>query len=91
LRPEGPTQKRLTPFKILTALIYAETPSILSSDSGLLQVKIGPFSRFIGIPNYRTRDYLMWLESFGYISSLKLTYGEAQFRLSPPQSNRIIL
>jgi hypothetical protein len=84
MRPEGPRQRRLIPFKVLTVLLYGQFDCIKWTSSESVTLKLGPLSRLLGIPNYRLRDYLRWLESNFYLSDLTFTYGVANCKVAPP-------
>lgn len=85
MRPEGPRQKALIPFKILTTLLYLDAPYIQHSPERTVLI-LGPYSRFMGVQGWRLRNHLVWLQSFGYISNLDLTYGKAFFKINKPQA-----
>lgn len=84
MRPEGPRQRRLTPFKLLTFILYGDFEFIHWSSTEIVTVQIGPMARLLGIPNYRIRDYLRWLAEFGYLENLELSYGKAISRIARP-------
>lgn len=80
----GPRHRRLNPFKLLCVILFAET-DFITWNSRAVSVRLGPLSRITGYPNYRTREYLLWLEFNQYISDLELKYGSATFTVNLPQ------
>lgn len=78
---------RLNPFKVLCLLLYGEFDFMTYQD-GATHVEVGPFARHIRVKNDRFKEYLQWLETYGYITDLELGYGVAQFRISPPKHLR---
>ena len=84
MRPEGPFQRRLKPWQILAVILYGETDYIQWTGIESVSLKLGPLARFLGIPNYRLRDYLMWLHEYGYLRTLNLSYGKAELEICTP-------
>lgn len=78
----GPRQRHLKPFKLLCVILFNESDYITWNTDKVVSVRLGPLSRFLSCPNYRTRDYLGWLEQHHYISDLQLNYGSAKFRVN---------
>lgn len=84
MRPQGPIQQRLKPWQILVVLLYGEMDFIERSDVESISLRLGPLARFLCIPNYRLRDHLKWLDEYGYIRGLNMTYGKAELQLCTP-------
>ena len=88
----GVRSKKLTPFKVLVAILYSQADYMewLTFPNGDRQLlcKLGPLSRSMGLPNYRLRDHLHWLDHNAFISDLKLSYGEAVLIIPTPTAWR---
>lgn len=85
----GPRQKHLKPFKVLCVILFNETEYITWNSNKNVKVLLGPLSRSIATPNYRVREYLIWLENNYYIRDLQLNYGNAQFSVNLPSRGSI--
>lgn len=86
--PHGPRQRRLNPFKILCVILFSDTDFITWNSKEAVSVRLGPLSRAMGMPSYRVREYLIWLDYNHYISQLELEYGSADFILKLPQRDK---
>lgn len=84
MRPEGKTQRKLIPFKVLVNILYGESEHIKWVAPTSVELRLGPLARRLGIPNYRLRDYLRWLHECGFISNLDLQYGKASLNVHIP-------
>lgn len=80
----GPKQRRLTPFKVLVFILYGRFDCLEWISPTVVKISLGPFSRLLGLKNYRTRDYLVYLAESGYIENLELSYGKAVCRVALP-------
>lgn len=81
----GPRQRKLNPYRVLCVILFADTDFITWTSPEVATVKLGPLSRSLGLPNYRVREYLLWLEHNQYIANLDLSYGQADFSVLMPQ------
>lgn len=81
----GPRQRKLNPYKVLCVILFADTDFITWTSEALVSVKLGPLSRSLGLPNYRVREYLIWLENNQYLENLDLSYGKADFLVRLPK------
>lgn len=84
LTTEGPTQRRLTPFKVLVFILYGQFESVQWVSPQVVKLSLGPLARTLGLKNYRLRDYLKWLADHAYIENLELSYGKAVCRVALP-------
>lgn len=84
----GPRQRKLTPFKVLVFILYGEFDFIEWESPTLCKLSLGPLSRALGLPNYRLRDYLLYLAEYGYLQNLELSYGRAVCRITLPKPLR---
>lgn len=75
---------RLNPFKVLCLLLYG-TYDFVSWNGLEAEIQVGPFARHIRVKNDRFKEYLQWLETYGYVLDLKLGYGVARLRVLPPE------
>ena len=75
-----PRRDRLNPYKILCILLYQARPDVVWQEDIVL-IKTGPFARSLRVPSSRLREYLSWLEEYGFISDLQLKYGRAIFAI----------
>lgn len=82
---DGPRKRRLNPYKVLCLVIYGNYEFITWNGIDKVELRLGPLARLIQIQNYRLKDYLYWLQDFGYIEDLKYDYGKAWFRVIVPE------
>ena len=79
-------KKRLNPYKLLTILLYGDHEFIDWSQGPPEQVVIltGPMSRLLGVQPDALREYLEYLEHFGYLHGYERMRGKARFSVRVP-------
>lgn len=83
--PKTLIRERLIPYRILIHLAYGDYPW-LSWDGEFAQIQVTPASQHFRLTINRFRLQLLWLESMGYLTALKLEPGLACLSLLPPRN-----
>lgn len=75
--------RRLTPYKILTMVLYGSY-DFVSWSGERVTLKNGPFSDFFGLHPHRLKNYLNWLEEMTFIKNLSREWGTTSFEVVIP-------
>lgn len=77
-------RNRLNPFKVLCHLLYSDL-DYLEWNGLSCRLPTGKFARFLRVPNSRLREYLAWLEHWGYLADVDASErGYVSLRVSVP-------
>jgi len=82
-----PRRDRLNPYRIMCLLLYSDHDCVTwHNKEGRVTVQAGPFARILRVPSSRLREYLSWLEQYGFIDELSFKYGESSFKIRMPDN-----
>lgn len=78
-------KKALTPYKIITVLLYGEY-SFVEWDKDKVTLNNIKFCRFFGMHQTRFKKHVDWLEEAGFIRKVSRPLGSTTFEVIMPQN-----